>query len=466
MAKWMHPATREWMQPVTRHVRTGAHVALTASAALLVSGGLLTVTTVNATANATTPTCTPATPCINTVAGNNKAGYSGDHGPAWQAMLNNPTGVAEVVAGGPLVLADTVNQIVREVVNPSSPTADTITTIAGTPQKAGFSGDGGAATSAKLSFPTGVAVDSKGDEFIADTGNNRIREVNTNGVITTIGGSGSCVKNMNNNQLADPVAATSANVCMSSSLSAPTGIAVDSHGDVFFSDTGHNVVRELIPSAKGTWMMVLVAGKGSPGYSGDGGKATSALLNAPTGVVVDALGDVYISDTGNCRVREVNTGGIINTVAGNGKCGYSTGGGVATSAELKAPTGLGFNSGANLYIADTGNQVIRQVNGGTISTYAGTPGVAKCCSIGDKGPATAAILDNPTGVVADPQTVYFADTSSQAIRGIFGAPPPVLPQSGMAILLPITGGLVVVLGGSAVWVLRRRRHSAAAAVAS
>jgi hypothetical protein len=459
MAKWMHPATPGWMQPVTRHVRTGAHLALTASAALLVTGGLLTVTTANA--NATTPSCTPATPCINTVAGNNNTGYGGDNGPAWQATLNNPTGVAEVMAGGPLVIADEVNNIVRQVVNPSSSTGDTITTIAGTPKMAGFSGDGSAATSAKLNKPTGVAVDSKGDVFIADSGNNRIREVNTNMIITTIGGSGNCTMNMNNNEVGDNGPGTGANICLSTNLLAPSGIAVDKNGDVFFSDTGHNMVRELVPDKKFGYRVVLVAGKGSPGFSGDGdpSTATAVLLNGPTGLVTDAIGDLYISDTNNCRVREIS-GGLINTVAGNGTCAYSTGGGTAKNAELNYPTGLGFNSGANLYIADTGNQVIRQVNGTTITLYAGMPGMPGFS--GDKGPATAANLKNPTGVVADPQTVYFADTANQVIRGIFGGPPPILPQSGAAILLPVTGGLVVVAGGSAIWFLRRRRHSTAA----
>jgi hypothetical protein len=448
MAKWMHPTLSR--------ARTGPRLALTASAALLVTGGLLTGTT--ATANAQPTSCSAQ--CINTVAGNNLAGFTGDGVPAVTTRLNGPTGVAEDAVGD-LYIGDTINNRVRQVVMPTAQGKDIISTIAGT-GVSGFGGDGGQATMAKLSAPTGVAVDSAGGNvFIADTGNNRVRQINKSGIINTIAGSGSCTKNMNNNQLGDPGTGASANMCLSSSLSAPTGILFY-NGDVFFSDTLHNVVRELIPPKTGTsWTIVLFAGKGSPGFAGDGGQATSALLNGPTGLAADTHGNVYIADTNNCVVRVVNTSGIINRYAGTkkGTCGYSTGGGVALSAELNHPTGLGFDMTGNLYIADTGNQLIRQVNlQGTIATYAGTPG-AKPGFAGDKGPATMAVLNTPTGVVADGSTVYFGDTGNQVIRGIFNMPAPVLPQSSLAVLLPLTGGLVVVLGGSFIW-LRRRWHSA------
>jgi hypothetical protein len=254
------------------------------------------------------------------------------------------------------------------------------------------------------------------------------------------------------------VAATSVNICLSGSLSGPSGLALDKSGDLFISDTGHNVVRERKPNG----IIVTFAGTGSPGSQGDGGKATSANLSAPTGLVVDPVsGSVYIGDTGNNKVRVVNSSGIISTFAGTGTAGFSGDLGQAKLARLKLPTGIGLNSMGNVYISDTGNQRIRQVDpSGVISTYAGT-GVAGFS--GDLGPATAAKINFPTGLVADAANVYFGDTGNHVVRGIFTGPPPVLPQSTMAILLPITGGLAVLLGASLIWIRHRRRTAPAVA---
>jgi LPXTG-motif cell wall-anchored protein len=244
---------------------------------------------------------------------------------------------------------------------------------------------------------------------------------------------------------------------LSASLCGPTGVAVDTSGNVYVSDTGHNEVR--LVNSSGT--ISDVAGNNTQGFGGDGGLATKATLSAPTGVALDALHNLFLADTGNSVVRKVNTSGIISTVAGiPDKFGYIGNGGPATKAKLNAPTGLTVDSNANMYISDTANQVIRLVNaGGTISTYAGT-GMQGFS--GDGGPATSAKLSFPTGsVVADGTAVYFSDTGNQRVRGIFNGPPPVLPETNLAVILvPIGGALLA--GGAGIAFLKRRRHGAIA----
>ena len=214
-----------------------------------------------------------------------------------------------------------------------------------------YLGDGNAAIDASLNSPQGVAVDSQGDLYIADTYNNVVREVNPfTGDITTVAGDGV------GGYAGDGMAATAAE------LDAPTGVAVDSAGDIFIADTGNNVVREVIHS---TNTIITVAGDGTCGFSGDGGAATAAELNCPSSVAVDGGGDLFIADTGNNVVREVNLNlatPSIATVAGNYALGsgYSGDGNAATSAQLSYPMGVAVNNGL-LYIADTGNNVVRDV---------------------------------------------------------------------------------------------------------
>ena len=221
-------------------------------------------------------------------------------------------------------------------------------------------GDNGPATAAELSGPTGVAVDSAGDLFIADTGNDRIREVNhATGVITTIAGNGT------EGYSGDNGPATAAE------LDDPEGVAVDSAGDLFIADTGNNRIREVNLS---TGVITTVAGNGTAGYSGDNGPATAAELYIPDGVAVDSAGDLFIADTATTRIREVNLStGVITTVAGNGTVGYSGDNGPATAAELDGPTGVAVDSAGDLFIADSANNRIREVNHatGVITTVAG-----------------------------------------------------------------------------------------------
>lgn len=255
----------------------------------------------------------------------------------------------------------------------------------------GLVGDGGPATSANLSFPSGVAVDSAGNVYIADTGHNRIRKVSTSGTITTVAGPGST-----NGTLGDGGPATSA------TLSVPASVAVDSNDNLYVADTGHNRIRMV--SLDGT--ITTVAGNGSAsGALGDGGPATSATLAAPIGVAVDTQGHVFIADSGHARIRQVRSG-IISTLVGNGTTGYSGDGGLATLAAVGetleyassyySPEGLALDGSGNIYIADNAHGRIRVVTSdGQINTIAGNGGNT---STGDNGPATNAGIARACGV--------------------------------------------------------------------
>src|SRR5208282_5812032 len=280
-----------------------------------------------------------ATGDIITVAGNGKAGYSGDNGPATAAELNDPRDVA-VDSAGDLFIADLNNNVIREVVKA---TGDIIT-VAGN-GKAGYSGDNGPATAAELDGPRGVAVDSAGDVFFADCLNNRVREVvKATGDIITVAGDGKAGYSGDNGPATAAV------------LNAPNTVAVDSAGDLFIADANNHAVREVV---KATGDIITVAGNGKAGYSGDNGPATAAELNDAYGVAVDAVGDLFFADDGNNRVREVvkATGDII-TVAGNGTTGYSGDNGPATDAELDGPFRVAVDSAGDVFVADPANNVV------------------------------------------------------------------------------------------------------------
>ena len=295
-----------------------------------------------------------STGVITTVAGNSigTAGYAGDNGLAVYAELNQPTAVA-VDRAGDLFIADTGNNVIREV-SPSG----VITTVAGN-GIANYAGDNGQASAAELSAPSGVAVDNFGDLFIADFSNNVVREVNlATGVITTVAGNGASGLQGDGGQ------ATAAN------LSYPAGVAVDNLGDLFIADYGNNAIREVNLSSG---VITTVAGNGTPGYGGDNGQATTAMLYWPSGVAVDTSGDLFIADQNNNVIREVNQTGTITTIAGNGAQGYGGDYGQATAAELSSPASLALDGYGNLFIADPGNNRIRDIDllNGVMTTYAG-----------------------------------------------------------------------------------------------
>ena len=336
---------------------------------------------------------------LTVVAGNGAPGFSGDGGPATSATLNSPYGVA-VDSSGNIFIADTGNQRIREVDHSTG----NITTVAGN-GAAGYGSDGGPATSTSLYAPNGVAVDSFGDVFIADTGNQRIREVNTsNHNISTVAGNGAAGYG------SDGVAATS------TSLYYPEGVAVDGSGNIYIADTYNNRIREVDAS---THNISTVAGTGTYGYNGDGVAATSVNLSHPFGVAVDSTGNIYIDDTYSYRIREVDTSThIISTVAGSGGYGYSGDGAAATSASLSFSYGVAVDGSGNIYIVDSSNNRIREVDATThnITTLAGNGDLGFC---GDGGPATRASLNSFYGVAVDDSgNFYIADTYNQRIRKV------------------------------------------------
>src|SRR5437867_2170289 len=312
---------------------------------------------------------------LSLIAGTGTSGFSGDGGPAVSARLSYP-GNLVVDGGGNLYIADWGNDRIRKV-----NTDGIISTIAGN-GKEGFEGDGGPATSASLNGPRGVAVDPAGNVYIADRGNSRIRKVDTVGLISTIAGSGTSGCSV------DGGPATAASC-------APYRVARDSAGNLYVADGSSRRIRKV--SAAG--IITTVAGRGTGQSSGDGGPATLAELIQPLSVAVDPGGNVYIADGGSNRILKVNTTGIISTIAGNGKRGFNGDGGPATSASLYYPRGVAVDPAGNVYIADAGNLRIRKVDtAGIITTIAGN---GKEGFSGDGGAATSAELSLPVGVAVD-----------------------------------------------------------------
>jgi trimeric autotransporter adhesin len=351
-----------------------------------------------------------ATGIITDVAGNGTAGNggpdSGDGGPATAAELAGPLGIA-VDSAGDLVIADTNNNRIREVNHATG----IITTVAGNGM-AGFSGDGGPATAAELQEPSGIAVDSFGNLFIADTYNDRIREVNhATGVISTVAGNGAGAGTSDGGFSGDGSAATAAE------LDDPAAVAVDPSGNLFIADTRNHRVREVNAA---TGVITTVVGNGTNGFLGDSGPATAVYLGGPAGIAIDSSGNMFIADTYEDRVREVNHAtDIVTTVAGSGSGAFFSGdGGPATAAQLNGPTGIAIGSSGDLFIADASNDRIRKVDAvtGNIATIAGGGTIGP--HFGDGGPATSAIFA-AYAIALDPSgDLFVADGANNAIREV------------------------------------------------
>jgi RHS repeat-associated protein len=333
-------------------------------------------------------------PAISLTGGNGTQGSGGDGGPATLAQMRFPTD-AVIAPDGSRYIADQQNHRVRRI-----GTDGVITTVAGTGLP-GFTGDGGPATQARLFRPSALALGPDASLYIADTDNNRIRKVAPDGTITTVAGSGL------NGYSGDDGPATQAR------LAGPSGIAAALDGSLYIADTGNNRVRQVATDGR----ITTVAGTGTPGYSGDGGRGFDAQLYHPIRLAISGDGVLYIADLVNHRVRQLRPDGLITTVAGTGTPGYSGEGGPATEAQLNNPTGLALRSDGSLYIADTGNNRVRVVSGdGTIFTIAGN-GVAGYN--GETGPGGAATLNSPSGVTVGPDgVVYIADTFNSRVRQV------------------------------------------------
>ena len=321
---------------------------------------------------------------ITTIAGVGLPGYTGDRGKASVATLASPSGLAVDTLGN-VYIADVDNYAVRRV----SPDG-TINTVAGngTP---GFSGDNGAATSAQLQ-PLAVAVDSQGNLYIADELNNRVRKVDTRGIITTIAGNG---------QFGYSGDSSSA---VSTAIDIPTGLAVDAGGDVYVA-AGYERVLEITPAGA----IADVAGTGY-GYIIDGGDARQSIVS-PLGVALDGKGTLFLSDLYSNKIRRVDlVSHIIFSAAGNGSMGFSGDGGPALSAEFNTPAGIALDAAGDLFVADFGNNRVRKISNSTITTVVGVPD-------GDGGPATSAFLNLPLGLAIDgANNIVVADNDNFSVR--------------------------------------------------
>jgi sugar lactone lactonase YvrE len=353
---------------------------------------------------------------ISTFAGGGNNGI-GDNGLAINAQLIQPRGVA-VDSAGNVFISDSGNKLVRKV------SSGIITSVAGS-GRGGFSGDNGPATSATMDQPLGIALDSAGNLFIADSLNNRVRMV-SHGVITTVAGNGTGGYAGDNGPAVE------------AELMFPSAVTIDSAGNLYIADQQNQRIRRV---ANG--IISTVAGDGSTAPLGDGGPAIMASLNFPWGVALDAKGNLFISDTSDDRIREVS-GGTISTVAGGG---YYPGNGPAVDALLETPVGISLDSAGNLYIPDSGS--IRKVSNGIITTIAGngTGGFS-----GDNGPATEAQFDFPWAVAVDSSgNVYVADTDNNRIRLLTPSVVPSITSAGVTNAASFQtgispGGLVTIFG--------------------
>ncbi len=325
---------------------------------------------------------------INTIAGTGAQASTGDGGLAISAGIYDPKGVA-VHPNGNIYFTD--NTRIR-MIN----TSGIITTVAGS-ASAAFSGDGGPATLAGIG-PVDIAIDGAGNLYIADQSNNRVRKVNSSGIITTIAGNGT-------------YGTGDGGPALLAGLYTPSGIALDLAGNIYISEYGCRVQKI---STSG--IITTVAGSNFCSHSGDGGLATLAGFDSPSGIAVDAAGNIFISDSPVNRVRKVNTSGIISTYAGDGTNVSGGDGGPATSAQISSPLGLEVDAAGNLYITDSGAHIRKVITNGIISSVVGN-GISSFS--GDGGPATLASIQVPRNIAIDGAgNLFFSDEYNRRIRKV------------------------------------------------
>ena len=325
---------------------------------------------------------------ISTFAGTGTSSYSGDGGPATAATFNSIASIA-VDAANNVYIADEGNHRIRKIA-----TSGIVTTVAGN-GTGGFAGDGSAATAASLNFPTGVALDAAGNIYIADYSNQRVRKVTASGIISTIAGTGTA------GYSGDGAAATAAQ------LNQPLNIAVGPSGSVFISDNGNFRVRKINTSG----IITTAIGTGSPGFSGDGGAATAAAIYGTYGITTDRSGNIYLGDNGNNRIRKITAAGVISTIAGDGTGGFAGDGGAATAAEIYNPIGVAVDTLGNVYIADNYNNRIRKVNfaGPVVAAISGPASVCQA--------STITLTDATSGGTWSSANIAVATVSSTGVVG-------------------------------------------------
>jgi len=326
---------------------------------------------------------------ITTIAGNGKTGFSGDGGKATSARLNLPVNIT-FDKDENIYVADTYNNSIRKIDSETG----IITTIVRNEDK--YATDG-------LKSPTGIAFDEKENLYIAELENKRIRKVNvTSGSAMTLVGTKSETESPNINY----------------DLSGPFNVVFDLDGNLYVSVNGDSKIRR-VDFLSGD--ITDISGTGVPGFSGDGGLAKEAQLSNPTGLSIDKLGNLYISDTGNERIRKIDLiTGIITTIAGTGESKMTKDGILAVESNLSNPLGLALDKSGNLFFVDRGTNRVRKINKSTgiITTIAGT---GKAGFSGDNGLAKQAKLSNPTGIGFDKAgNLYIVDRGNNRIRKITG----------------------------------------------
>ena len=338
---------------------------------------------------------------INTVAGNGQWLYTGDGRLATDAPIFLPGGVA-VDGLGNVYVADSGNNRIRRI----DAGTHLISTVAGngTP---GNDGADGPATSASISNPGALLLDGAGDLYIADSGNHAIRKlVLATGKLTTIAG-----------QLGHSGYAGDGGPALSATLNTPEGLALDSTGALYIADTNNHVIRRIDPSSQ---IIQTIAGDGTPGFSGDGGPALVARLNAPWGITTDPAGNLFIADLNNNRIRKISAG-VITTIMGDGTGTLATDGQPASATPIFNPAAVAVDVAGNLYVADSGHNVVRKVNAITGVTTA-VDGNVSASYTGDGGPANAAGIYGPYALTLDAAgNLYIADIFHHRIREIFTA---------------------------------------------
>ena len=354
---------------------------------------------------------------ITAIVGNGTAGFTGDGGAALSAEVNFPSSMAMDKSGN-LYIADSANLRIRKV-----DTSGNISTVAGT-GVTGNAGDGKAATAAQFGPPGGIAVDGSGNVYFSDTGNHVIRKIGTDGNISRFAGNGTLGFLGDITPYTSPTAAIV--LASDAEVSGPTGIAVDSKGNVYFSDTGNNRIRRV--SAKDS-SITTIAGDGTGNYYGDGAGAAYSEINHPTGMAFDASDNLYFADSLNHRIRKIAAAdGKITTVAGFGTAGKADNGGLAVNSLLHYPNSVSVDTSGNLYIADFINNRVRMVTtNGLISTIAGS---GRFGNAGDGGLALAASMYFPCSVWVNPDgKVYVIDSLNTRIRLLTPVPSTVPPTS-------------------------------------